>query len=416
MTFRSVARRAIVIPAVNSPMMNRRSLLASICCGTAVSLRPWRANADSLQSGQVDNAISRGRQYLAGQQDDDGAWRSERYAGFRQGDAITPLSLLALGLDESPKASSRGIAFLGNLSERHQKGEVRFEHPVYTAALAVLALTAPSRQTPAAAEPWLDLLRTHQLVEGQDWHPNDPEYGGWGYATQRPKRPVAGEMRQPLLEPNLSATAFALEALAAAAPLDPAIASAAGFVERCQNYANDDGDASFDDGGFVLVPNSATRNKAGSAGRDRQGRERFHSYASATADGIRAIHAMNRIADCPREHAALGWLDAHFPLFSTRSGNNEQLKLFAAASYHYCCFALARADIGCEFFSREENAGTRRTEWPSAITRFLLSRQSVDGSWSNPREELREDDPLLATSLAVSALVMCERCSARATR
>ena len=396
--------------------MNRRSLLASICCGTAFSLQPWRANADSLQSDQADIAISRGRQYLAGHQDDDGAWRSERYAGFRQGDAITPLAILALGLDESPRASSRGIAFLGNLSERHRKGEVRFEHPVYTAALAVLALTTPSSRTPTAAEPWLDLLRTHQLVEGQGWQPNEPEYGGWGYATQRPQRPVAGEIRQPLIEPNLSATAFALEALAAAAPSDPAIASAAGFVERCQNYATDNADASFDDGGFVLVPNSATRNKAGSAGTDSQGRERFRSYATATADGIRALHAMNRIADCPREHAALSWLDAHFPLLSTHSHDNERLEVFATASYHYCCFALARAHLGSEILTPEKVAGTSRIEWSSAITQFLLSRQAVDGSWSNPRDELREDDPLLATSLAVAALVMCEQCSARATR
>ena len=125
---------------------------------------------------------------------------------------------------------------------------------------------------------------------------------------------------------------------------------------------------------------------------------------------------MNRIADCLREHAALSWLDAHFPLLTTHSHDNERLEVFAAASYHYCCFALARAHLGSEILTPEEVAGTPRIEWPSAITQFLLSRQAVDGSWSNPREELREDDPLLATSLAVSALVMCEQCPARATR
>jgi hypothetical protein len=37
----------------------------------------------------------------------------------------------------------------------------------------------------------------------------------------------------------------------------------------------------------------------------------------------------------------------------------------------------------------------------------LLKRQRDDGSWSNPAVLVREDDPLVATSLAMRALADC---------
>ena len=43
----------------------------------------------------------------------------------------------------------------------------------------------------------------------------------------------------------------------------------------------------------------------------------------------------------------------------------------------------------------------------------LLRRQQTNGSWVNAAVEVREDDPLVATPLAVAALARCRRALAR---
>src|SRR5581483_10149394 len=114
--------------------------------------------------------------------------------------------------------------------------------------------------------------------------PEDRAYGGWGYAHALPRKPRPGEFGDLLTESNLSATVFALEALRAAGATadDPAFGKALRFVRRCQNYTDDPagGDADFDDGGFFFMHDDPLRNKAGVAGTDRAGRERFASYGS----------------------------------------------------------------------------------------------------------------------------------------
>ena len=37
----------------------------------------------------------------------------------------------------------------------------------------------------------------------------------------------------------------------------------------------------------------------------------------------------------------------------------------------------------------------------------LLARQAADGSWRNDATEMREDEPVIATSFAVAALALC---------
>ena len=42
--------------------------------------------------------------------------------------------------------------------------------------------------------------------------------------------------------------------------------------------------------------------------------------------------------------------------------------------------------------------------WADELTAELLRRQNPDGSWINDAVEVREDDPIVATALAVGAL------------
>jgi hypothetical protein len=49
----------------------------------------------------------------------------------------------------------------------------------------------------------------------------------------------------------------------------------------------------------------------------------------------------------------------------------------------------------------------RWAPWATTISLALLGRQGDDGAWSNPVVDVREDDPLVATPLAMRALLEC---------
>src|SRR5262249_43324489 len=118
------------------------------------------------------------------------------------------------------------------------------------------------------------------------------------------------------VDADLSSTLFALGALrvAGSSADEPAIARALLFVRRCQNLAEDgrDDDPAFDDGGFFLTPTDPVRNKAGTAGTDRSRRVRFHSYGSATADGLRALLRCGLAPGHRRVEAARRWLERNY--------------------------------------------------------------------------------------------------------
>jgi hypothetical protein len=53
--------------------------------------------------------------------------------------------------------------------------------------------------------------------------------------------------------------------------------------------------------------------------------------------------------------------------------------------------------------------GIEVAAWADELARELIKRQRPHGSWKNSDGEVREDDPLLATALAVAAISACHR-------
>jgi len=49
----------------------------------------------------------------------------------------------------------------------------------------------------------------------------------------------------------------------------------------------------------------------------------------------------------------------------------------------------------------------RTADWAPALARELIDRQNADGSWTNRFTDGKEDDPLVATPLALAALRIC---------
>jgi hypothetical protein len=64
-------------------------------------------------------------------------------------------------------------------------------------------------------------------------------------------------------------------------------------------------------------PTDPVWNKAGMAGTDRSGRLRYHSYGSATADGLRALFRCGLPPEHRRVVAARSWLERHFSVGSS---------------------------------------------------------------------------------------------------
>jgi squalene-hopene/tetraprenyl-beta-curcumene cyclase len=367
--------------------------------------------------------------FLVKQQSPDGAWRSDVYAAFKDGTALTPLVLTALqdvvdagfpGPDtaaERRKAADFLDAFVADGAVREPPGG--FDYPVYTAALTLQALSHPeNRNRGAAKAAWTSYLLARQLAEANGWAPGDAHYGGWGYCRVVPKKPEPGGFAPPLTESNLSATVFALDALRAAGALTPAVARAAEqALHQWQNYVTPTpgpppGFVS-PDGGFFFVLADPVRNKAGlydvvhpTPGVEPIPRQRFGSYGSATADGLRALLALGGgNPDFRRHRAAVAgqWLRVNFRADSHPGQYAPAMESNRNAVYYYYAASAAKA------FRAADLSLPDGRDWTAELGAALVRRQRPDGSWSNAVELVRENDPLVATPQALAALAAARR-------
>ncbi len=349
------------------------------------------------ESGQADDrvhrAVASATRALIAAQSPDGAWRSKTYGAFKDGPSLTPSVLKAVVFAPTVEGSEdtrlRGARYLAA-----QVGAEGRLYPIYFDSATTLALSkvyVPGGRE-ALSECLAD-LRRRQLVEPLGWAPDDPAYGAWGYAVEPSiKRDVGREV-----DADLSSTLFAVGALRLGGAMvdDPAIRKALRFIERCQNFNT--GDPTLDDGGFFLTPTDPARNKAGES---KVGR--FHSYGSATADGLRALLRCGLPPDHPRVASCLRWLKQNFSsntVPGTFEGPREDER---EATYYYYCWSIAHAfrSLGVRTF----DSNGRKVNWAAEIADELIRRQRPDGTWSNRFSASKEDDPLVATPFALGAL------------
>jgi hypothetical protein len=370
-----------------------------------------------VSANLTNRALKEACHFLTERQSPDGAWRSDIYGVFKEGDALTPLVAHVLLTQDGPRDNALlGLGYLaGKVGSEGNIDEGRFglAYPVYTAGLAVRGFCRlNTAQGANAARAWLHFLQARQLTEERGWLPTDPDFGGWGYCQDLPRKPAHGLMPSPHTESNLSATATALDAVRAAQcmPNDSVVSRALLFVQRCQNFSAvfspkmepPSPEPEFDDGGFFFIHGDPHRNKAGIAGSDDTGRQRFRSYGSMTADGLRCLLACGLPLAHPRVQAALNWLGRHFTVTHHPGRFPRERAAVQAAVFFYYCWSLAEALRAAGVAELETPAGPVR--WADELTAELLRRQNPDGSWINHAVEVREDDPIVATALALGAL------------
>lgn len=373
------------------PEVTRRVfLLGALAAGAGCS-------KERLASLGRRDALRAASAYLWGRQGEDGGWHSTEYGLLRSGQSLTGLVLNALLCipkplsDLPPDRMMAAVSFLmdhidGDGAVGRMDPDVA-DYPNYATALALQAFCrAPMPLRIFSPFALVECLRRQQFTEANGWTPEDAAYGGWGMGGDVRTPPAPGHV-------DLSMTRHVLEALAASGvPAgDPAFEKAAVFLKKCQNFipgveatGHDMADR---DGGFFFSPVVVDANKAG---RTSTG---FRSYGSPTADGILSLLAIGRGLDDARVRAAADWLvsrhsDESVPDFDDIGVGQSTRGLWF---YYAAASTAALSKLGLPL--------------QPALSPALLERQRGDGSWVNREKRVKEDEPLIATALAVRALV-----------
>jgi hypothetical protein len=328
-------------------------------------------------------AVHKAAAWLWGQQDSDGGWHSHTYGLLRSGQSLTPFvleALLQVPEDVYPMSAGnvdRAVAFL----RAHTQPDGALgtadrdipDYPNYSTALAVSALCRARR--PGWQEqiaPMVGYLKLQQFTEQNGWQASDPVYGAWGMGGERRRPPGTGHV-------DLSMTRYVLDALRAAGVSDsePAFSAARVFVERCQNR----------DGGFFFSTTEFDTNKAGHDGTN------FRSYGSTTADGILALIAIGRPPVDEHVIAAQRWLTAHHRDMAVPGFTGEAYQRWPQGlAFYYSAASMAALR-------------TLRVDAGTGVEQGLRRTQKGNGSWANPENLVKEDDPLIATPFAIRALL-----------
>ena len=349
-------------------------------------------------SDESRRAINRTTGWLLDQQAADGGWHSVTYGQLKDGAAVTALVLDALGhlpaIDQQKHlaAIKKGFAFLDRgLAKRRTiaSPDGSLDFPTYAAALYLtgkrrLSLTLDGQTRRAL----VDYLVGAQVGEARGFAADAPSRGGWDFLGPDDAQGITTGT-------NFSVTRYVLEALAQQpgvagneSKIPKAIELGREYVLRCQRP----------DGGFVFTCEPASlSNKAAYAD---EALKEPRSYGTATCDGILALLACGLNVTDERVAQAIDWLvkQPSLELVPGFEGLPPEAGWQRGLRYYYYA-GLARV---LPHFPAAEIAPRRE-----ALAAHVVKLQSNDGSWVNESDRMRENDPLIATALATTALASC---------
>jgi hypothetical protein len=113
--------------------------------------------------------------------------------------------------------------------------------------------------------------------------------------------------------------------------------------------------------------------------------------------------ACGRTREHPRVSAAGRWIARHFDAAHNAGTFNPDRAAVREGNYFYYCWTVSHALVALKYHVLE--TGNGNVKWAEALTDSLLARQRPAGFWSNDLSDGREDDPLVATSFVIEALV-----------
>jgi len=350
--------------------VDRRTFLLG---GFAAAGTVFTALSYGCSQRRTDSPLGLAARYLWSQQGDDGGFHSTTYGLLRSGQSLTPFALVALltipQADSTPPrgAVERAVSFIkANVNELGVLGvmdDTADDYPNYATALGISALVkTKTAGYEKMIEPMVAQLRSQQFSEINGWTPEHAAYGGWGMGGPIHHPPETGHV-------DLSMTRHVLEALklSGVPASDPVMTRALIYLKRSQNS----------DGGFYFSTVNPEINKAG----ETDGK--FKSYGTTTADGVLALRAAGISEDDSRLTKAIAWLRDHHHADRAPDLDHSDGQPWAAGLRFYYAHAISRVlpDLPVE-----------------------LPKQSADGSFRNSVALVKEDDPLIATALALYVL------------
>lgn len=333
---------------------------------------------------QRDEMLARAVAWLWSKQADDGGWHSETYGLLRSGQSLTPFALDAL-LDARPedvRNEAIGVAvdfmraLIGKDGALGTADPAVDDYPNYASALAATVMARLGGEPGLVTRLGSYLLR-QQFQEAHGWTKKDPAYGAWGMGGAFRKPPHAGHL-------DLSMTRYVLEALAyqPRPSRNKAYARAKVFLRRLRT----------DDGGSYFSTVITEKNKAGPDGKGR-----FKPYGTTTADAVLAMTALHD--DAKHRVEARDWLIRHHRVDRVPGFDDDDDSGWPQSMLFYYRAASARV-----FERLDVKHAPEGRDWRADLIRALAKEQNEDGSFRNPANLMKEDDPLIATALAIKAL------------
>lgn len=346
---------------------------------------------------KADAALEKALGYLANAQGKDGGWHSQTYGQFKGGAALTTLVLDAVSRGseawrkKNTRTIDRGLEFLQ--AGFNKRGTIAcpdgsLDHPTYGAALW---LTSRRRLKLPAEEPMRGALVKYllgaQCGEERGFEKENPSYGGWDFLGR-------GDAHGVTTGTNVSVVCLVAEALAAegreggskhAKEIETSLSHSAAWTSRCQQK----------DGGFCFTPEPMSlNNKADFLDKARL---EPRSYGTATCDAIRALLATGVKSDDQRITKAVGWLAGRpsLELVPGFEGLPPELGWQRGLRFYYYSTIAQNLPL----FPASDVAARQK-----ALLEMLLKLQRMDGSFVNESDRMRENDPLIATGLAATAM------------
>ncbi|MFP6901756.1 MAG: prenyltransferase/squalene oxidase repeat-containing protein [Opitutales bacterium] len=340
---------------------------------------------------EVRRAVSRGVNWLAGKQEEEGRWGDEEYPALT---ALAVRAILAEPVSDNRHQGKldKGIAFV--LSKAQSDGGIYGRGLAsYNTSICMMALL---QNKDPKHEPIIRKARNFLVNQQSDFDrrgkADNVFDGGIGYGAR-------------WAHSDLSNSHLAMEALFYSKKMlapregqdfeldwDAAI----NFVARCQNlpgknkqeWVSSDPD---DWGGFIYFPGSSMAGERELA----DGRKVLRSYGSMSYAGLLSFIYAEMKADDERVQAAREWINAHYSV-EENPGMGEQ-GLF----YYYHTMAKALDLSGVKLVEKKD--GTK-ANWRRDLAKKLFDLQQADGSWLNKNGRWWERDPVLVTAYALLTL------------
>ncbi len=375
--------------------MHRRQAIQTLAAGAALS--PALLAAAAPVASLREATLARGLAWLLAQQAADGGWHSETYGALKQGAALTALAIYALAHVEPEfeqskidGALAKGLKFLepGFAKRGFLAGpDGSLDYPTYgTAMLATAAQLRDFGLKPELRDKFVAWVVGGQLHESREFTEKSPHYGGWDLMG-------ASQVKGLTSDTTVSCTCFALEAIypSKEAEVAPTLARARAWTRRCQTPG----------GGFQFSPDAMSLNNK--AGWTDEAQNEPKPYSSATADGLRCLRYSQPtdqpVAEDQDIASAETYLEQH-PAVDHVPGfeHPEDANSWAQGLRYYYYQSLAKAL-------------PEKTPWAlarrAALVKQLAQLQHKDGHWQNESARMREDDPLIASCLALVGLARC---------